>query len=349
MKRILIIAVTAGALAGCSGDDVQGMPELRLDPASLDFGAVLVGDTAELVVHASNVGGRILVLDALELLDADGHASAFFSATLTTAEVPRDGSVDVHVRFLPTAVGAARGRLRVHSNALLGTSDTVELVGAGKGRCGNGVVEPGEACDRINDGTPGHCLSGCSGGPVSPCGNGVVDAGEACDPGVPGACCTTACTPDPRCLPVAVHLDATADDAWEGFVDGAPFGSGGGWNALWTADARLTPGPHVLAVHAWDTAGVISGFIGVLHAGSATLGATGSAAWRVVAADPGAGWALAAFDDAGWAAPAACTADEVPIWGVPVVAPLVAQAQWIWSGPCRGLGSGWFRLRFTVP
>ncbi len=62
-------------------------------------------------------------------------------------------------------------------------------------RCGDGVVDPDEACDEgaaNDDATPDACRTAC----VAPsCGDAVVDAGEACDDG--GARGGDGC--DPRC------------------------------------------------------------------------------------------------------------------------------------------------------
>lgn len=61
-------------------------------------------------------------------------------------------------------------------------------------RCGNGVVDPGEACDlgpRNDDHVPDGCRTDCR---LAHCGDGVLDNGEQCDDGLgnsdrrPGAC-----------------------------------------------------------------------------------------------------------------------------------------------------------------
>ena len=60
--------------------------------------------------------------------------------------------------------------------------------------CGNGVVDPGEACDDGNLVDGDGCEASCQlGEPV--CGNGVVDPGEACDDGnlVDGDGCEASC------------------------------------------------------------------------------------------------------------------------------------------------------------
>lgn len=76
------------------------------------------------------------------------------------------------------------------------SGDSVDGSGAedapGTPVCGNGAVEPGEACDdgaANSDVNPDACRSGCV---VATCGDGVRDSGEQCDePG--SAFCTASC------------------------------------------------------------------------------------------------------------------------------------------------------------
>ena len=60
--------------------------------------------------------------------------------------------------------------------------------------CGDGVLDPGEACDDGNDADDDACLSTCE---LATCGDGVVWAGvEACDPGGEDSdTCDHDCTP----------------------------------------------------------------------------------------------------------------------------------------------------------
>lgn len=52
--------------------------------------------------------------------------------------------------------------------------------------CGNGIVEPGEQCDRPYSGPDGlQCDPSCQ---LLTCGNGVLDPGEQCDPPQSGVC-----------------------------------------------------------------------------------------------------------------------------------------------------------------
>jgi cysteine-rich repeat protein len=69
--------------------------------------------------------------------------------------------------------------------------------GGGAGACGDGVVDPGEACDDGNNGQQtDDCLDGCI---AASCGDGFVRKGvEVCDDGndVDGDGCNAACVPD---------------------------------------------------------------------------------------------------------------------------------------------------------
>jgi probable HAF family extracellular repeat protein/cysteine-rich repeat protein len=60
--------------------------------------------------------------------------------------------------------------------------------------CGNGTVEPGEACDDGNTASGDACAGDC--GAVTLCGNGLLDPGETCDAGAANGsdgCCSAAC------------------------------------------------------------------------------------------------------------------------------------------------------------
>jgi len=68
--------------------------------------------------------------------------------------------------------------------------------GGGAAVCGNGVMEPGEDCDRGADNSdqrPNACRTDCR---LFRCGDGTIDRGEACDG---GAFCSAACALQPGC------------------------------------------------------------------------------------------------------------------------------------------------------
>lgn len=71
---------------------------------------------------------------------------------------------------------------------------SMTALGGHAGRCGDGVLQPGEQCDSGQDGAcPGQCGGDCLCPPD--CGDGFVQSGEACDDGntTGGDCCSSAC------------------------------------------------------------------------------------------------------------------------------------------------------------
>ena len=79
--------------------------------------------------------------------------------------------------------------------------------------CGDGVVDPGEACDDGNDVATDDCLNDCT---AASCGDGAVwDGVEACDDGnaTDGDACSTRCR-----VNVLTNGDFSAgmeDDPWQ--------------------------------------------------------------------------------------------------------------------------------------
>jgi cysteine-rich repeat protein len=91
-------------------------------------------------------------------------------------------------------------------------------------RCGDGVVDPGEACDtgeHLSDTRADACRLDCT---LARCGDGVVDGAEACDQGAanhdetPGACRTSCVLP--TCGDGVVDPDETCDDGGTSGGDG---------------------------------------------------------------------------------------------------------------------------------
>lgn len=107
--------------------------------------------------------------------------------------------------------------------------------------CGNGRIDPGEACDDGNNRSGDGCPADCS----PPCGDGVRDPGEACDDGntIDGDGCSADCTslegiflvspnsvafaategdPLPDAALVDVHLQFRGDSVLVGYPPGVP-------------------------------------------------------------------------------------------------------------------------------
>jgi hypothetical protein len=96
---------------------------LAVDPRSLDFGSVTVGQTRELPITVRNSGNATLSINAI------GRSNPLFTATPGGAfDLAPGASREVSVRFSPTAAGAQTGTLTIVSNA---GSANVALIGTG--------------------------------------------------------------------------------------------------------------------------------------------------------------------------------------------------------------------------
>ncbi len=88
-------------------------PEITIMPDSLDFGSVMVGDTEDEKITISNVGMKNLRIKKLRV--SGGEFSISAQPPSPTVIEPGD-SVDVMIRFSPSAAGMQTGTLRITSN-----------------------------------------------------------------------------------------------------------------------------------------------------------------------------------------------------------------------------------------
>ena len=105
-------------------------PAIALDPTSLDFGSMMVGQSATLSVNVSNTGGSPLEVTSIASDNAD------FALANTDDESFTLGfgeSRDVEVTFTPSAAETITGTLTIESNADNTPSVTVSLQGEGLG------------------------------------------------------------------------------------------------------------------------------------------------------------------------------------------------------------------------
>ncbi len=147
----------------------------------------------------------------------------------------------------------------------------------------------------------------------------------------------------------AVDMQLTADDSWTATLDGDPIG-GTNQNAWSSADVLvfdLERGDHVVAVHAWDVARVIAGFMAVVRVDGEPIAVSGGSGWSVTTSPPPAGWDVPGFDDSAWSVPSLCT--NPAAWGGRPTSLTNDGAEWVWhDANCRSLGEAWFRLSFTL-
>ena len=89
-----------------------GDPDIAVSPASLNFGQVVAGTTADQIVTVSNVGAATLTVS--DLTTTNGVFTIVSPAT--PFDVAPSGSQDVTVRFSPTVVQTENGDLQISSN-----------------------------------------------------------------------------------------------------------------------------------------------------------------------------------------------------------------------------------------
>jgi hypothetical protein len=136
------------ALTGTGAPAPLNEPDISLDTASIDFGAVLVGSSAQSSVTISNIG-----LQTLSVSDLTAGGAFSVISPATPFDVASGASQVVTLSFDPIVVGAEAGSLDITSNdpdtgvasvALAGTGTlTIESglsVGGGEYTDPNGVV-----------------------------------------------------------------------------------------------------------------------------------------------------------------------------------------------------------------
>jgi hypothetical protein len=142
----------------------------------------------------------------------------------------------------------------------------------------------------------------------------------------------------------------TADDSWEGWIDGkklvAP--NANGWSLSDTMKQTLSSGDHVIAIHAWDVARAISGVNGVFEVDKKVYSYTGDRSQVFVTTAPSATWTDVGFDDSKWSGAINCT--NTSPWGGAPTDIVGLGGKWIWwTGTCENLGEAWFRWNVTLP
>ncbi len=147
-----------------------------------------------------------------------------------------------------------------------------------------------------------------------------------------------------------VTVMLTADDAWQGWIDGTSFSAPNqnAWNAFDTLEWEMECGDHTLALYATDTAQAVAGVIAVVWVEGAVRFVSGPTDWTMLNTSPPSDWTDVTFDDSAWNIPQVCS--NTSLWGTSPQPFYDEGAQWIWwTTSCTDLGEAWLRLNFTVP
>jgi hypothetical protein len=158
------------------------------------------------------------------------------------------------------------------------------------------------------------------------------------------------------CMEIAhtIDISITVDDVWQGWADGAVLAEEThGWNVMSEFSLSMDSGPHVIAIHGWDTGAAISGHLSSIAVDGEVWFMTGDGSWRVSTDPVPEAWQEVGFDDSAWMVPVACS-DTSP-WASWTPDILTDGAMWTWyepDGACRdpsAYGSAYYRLSFELP
>lgn len=121
-------------------------PDINVSPASLDFGDIMIGDSASGDVTVNNNGNADLTIT---LINITGTDAGDFSQTNNCVTVPAGNSCTVTVTFAPSATGLKSATLSIESN----DPDTpmVNISLTGNGIAGTATVWHTETVDSIGD------------------------------------------------------------------------------------------------------------------------------------------------------------------------------------------------------
>lgn len=115
---------TGQTVSGTSSEATSG---LTVDPGSLNFGDITVGQTASLPVKLTATGSAAVTVNSATVA---GTGFAVTGATFPLTINPNQ-SVTLNAQFAPSAAGAATGSLTIDSNASNTPDATVSLSGTG--------------------------------------------------------------------------------------------------------------------------------------------------------------------------------------------------------------------------
>jgi hypothetical protein len=145
----------------------------------------------------------------------------------------------------------------------------------------------------------------------------------------------------------------TADDAWVLWVNDQRIAEAEGWKYTDIQDTTVSlfqDGEHVIAIHAYDVHGVISGLLAAISLDGIQQTVTGDGQWRMSKTQPATNWTRAQFDDSTWDVPVLVNDTDVSYYWKNQPSDIMdLGAEWVWDGNPRGLQDVWFRYVFTIP
>jgi hypothetical protein len=146
----------------------------------------------------------------------------------------------------------------------------------------------------------------------------------------------------------SVQLQITADDHWEGWINGEYIGEDGGYTTTTQVDFELPSGHHVLAIKATDTSFTINGLIASVDLDGESYSITGDGQWLASKQSPIATWIMPSYNDSDWDNAQACSSTY--LWNQEPEALIEEGAEWIWYNfDCkRNIGTSWFRLHIVI-
>jgi len=138
---LALLLTAALVLPGCpTGDDdddstADATPRIQVTPATVEFGVVLVGDSAEADLLIANVGGAPLQIDGVQLADGTGP----FTVQDYDGSVAAGAAVTLTVSLQADAPGPAADTIRIQSDdpdepvveVPVSVEDVTEVVGPG--------------------------------------------------------------------------------------------------------------------------------------------------------------------------------------------------------------------------
>jgi hypothetical protein len=114
------------------------MPATSYSTSTFTFGEVKIGQFTDTTVTISNTGNDTLKITSIS------SSNAAFSVRPTNKSVPPGQSFSDTIRYTPSVIGAASGRILIASNTVR-SSDTVNVSGTGVGVTISGIVRYGSA------------------------------------------------------------------------------------------------------------------------------------------------------------------------------------------------------------